>query len=121
MLVQPIELHGFSDASSKVYAAVVYLRKVKRSGEIEVSLIASKTRVAPINQRQSIPRLELLGATILASLVNSIQKALSSLLLVTEVFTGLTHIQCYAGFETTKHGSHVQHRISEIRKLSDVN
>ncbi len=51
------ELHGFCDASSKAYAAVVYLRTVHHNRKIEVSLVASKTRVAPI-KRQSIPRLE---------------------------------------------------------------
>ena len=72
------ELHGFCDASSKAYAAVVYLRTVNSNGEIEVNLVASKTRVAPM-KRQSIPRLELLGANIFARLVNSVQRAISSL------------------------------------------
>ena len=115
------ELHGFSDASSKAYAAVVYLRTVKRSGEIEVSLIASKTRVAPI-KRQSIPRLELLGATILARLVNSIQKALTSLPLVPEVFlwTDSYTVLCWVRNDKAWK-PYVQNRINEIRKLTDVN
>ena len=67
-----IELHGFSDASSYNYAAVVYLRV-----EVESSvLVASKTRVAPLS-RQTIPRLELLGAVILAGLVKHVVDALS--------------------------------------------
>jgi hypothetical protein len=53
------ELHRFSDASSKAYAAVVYLLTVHLGGEIEVSLVTSKARVWPING-QSIPRLEVL-------------------------------------------------------------
>ena len=55
------ELHGFSDASHKAYAAVVYLRSEHANGDIEVNLVASKSRVAPM-KRQSIPLLELLGA-----------------------------------------------------------
>ena len=55
------QIHGFSDASERAYAAVVYLRSVYRSGNISVSLVASKTRVAPL-KKQTIPRLELLGA-----------------------------------------------------------
>ena len=42
---------------------------------MDVNLIAAKTRVAPL-KKQSIPRLELLGANILARLASSIQKTL---------------------------------------------
>ena len=50
-----------------------------------MSLVASKTRVAPI-KKQSILRLELLGANILARLINSVSKALASLITDPEVF-----------------------------------
>ena len=65
------EIHGFSDASEKAYAAVVYLRTKYANGHVDVTLVAAKTRVAPLN-KQSIPRLELLGALTLARLVMSI-------------------------------------------------
>ena len=42
------QLHGFSDASCKAYAAVVYLRTEHANGDIEVNLVATKARVAPI-------------------------------------------------------------------------
>ena len=58
------ELYGFSDASKVAYAAVVYLRVVDNQGNIHVSLLTSKTKVAPIKQ-VSIPRLEILwGGTV---------------------------------------------------------
>ncbi|XP_068140930.1 uncharacterized protein [Drosophila tropicalis] len=69
-----IELHAFSDASIKAYAAVVYSRIVNQDGSIEVSLIAAKTRVAPLKQ-QSLPRLELCGALLLSRLIASIKLA----------------------------------------------
>jgi hypothetical protein len=72
------EIHGFSDASEKAYSAVAYLRTEYPNGEVSVALIASKTRVAPIS-KQSIPRLELLGALILACLIHTILRALISL------------------------------------------
>ena len=65
------ELHGFSDASEHAYAAVLYLRNVYMDGTISISLVASKTRVTPV-KKQSIPRLELLGALILTRLVNAV-------------------------------------------------
>ena len=69
------ELHCFSDASERAYAAVVYIRSVYEDGRVDVNLIASKTKVAPL-KTQSIPRLELLGATILVRLAKTVQKAL---------------------------------------------
>ena len=48
------QIHGFCDASDNVFAAVVYLRTEHRSGEVEVNLMASKTRVAPI-KKQTTP------------------------------------------------------------------
>ena len=79
------ELHGFSDASNKAYAAVVYLRTEHANGDIEVNLVASKSRVAPM-KRQSIPRLELLGATILTRLVKSVKEAMNFLATPPEVY-----------------------------------
>ncbi|KAL1130802.1 hypothetical protein AAG570_012043 [Ranatra chinensis] len=59
------ELHGFSDASKIAYGAVVYLT-CRTDNTSTVSLLASKTRVAPLKV-QTIPRLELLGAVLLAN------------------------------------------------------
>lgn len=67
----PIQLHGFSDASQDAYACCVYARTVHLDGHITVELIQSKTRVAPL-KTQSIPRLELCGAHILAKLLKTI-------------------------------------------------
>ena len=59
------ELHGFCDASEHAYAAVVYLCMTTANGDVLVSLVTSKTKVAPI-KRLTIPRLELCGAHLLA-------------------------------------------------------
>ena len=71
------QLHGFCDASKRAYAAAVYLRSVYANGDISVRLISSKTCVAPLKE-QTIPRLELLGATILARLIRIVLKCLIS-------------------------------------------
>ena len=74
--VELYQLHGFCDASAAAYAAVVYL--LMRSGEgTTTRIIASKTRVAPL-QQQTIPRLELLGALLLSRLIKTITNSLCS-------------------------------------------
>ena len=80
-----IQLHGFSDASQQAFAAVVYLRWIYEDGHIAVKLVASKTKVTP-TKKQSIPRLELLGALILTRLVATMTKESLSLPLDTEMF-----------------------------------
>lgn len=57
-------LYGFCDASTLAYAAVVYLVE-KSYGRRYSSFIVSKTRVTPLKV-QTIPRLELLSAVLLA-------------------------------------------------------
>ena len=49
------QLHRFSDASEQAIAAVAYLCTVYEAGDLDVRLIASKTKVAPL-KKQSIPR-----------------------------------------------------------------
>ena len=71
--VDTVELHGFSDASESAYAGVIYLRIVDSVGDVHVSLVTSKTKVAPI-KRLTIPRLELWGASLLAQLLNHVKE-----------------------------------------------
>ena len=109
------ELHGFSDASERAYAAVVYLRSVYSDGEVVIRIVASKTRVAPL-KGQTIPRLELLGATILARLVNAV---LLSVKFRPRVYywTDSYTVLCWVKNEK-QWKQYVQHRVDEIHKLS---
>ena len=62
-----VSLHGFSDASTKAFSAVIYLRAVYETGPPTSVLVLSKTRVAPLKAR-TIPELELCGAHLLAKI-----------------------------------------------------
>ena len=55
------------------YAGVVYLCITDSSGTVHVSIVMSKTKVTSI-KRITIPRLELLGAYLLANLLQYVQQ-----------------------------------------------
>ena len=74
--VMDIQLHGFCNASQRAFAGVVYVRTVYENGIIIVRLAAAKSKVSPMKQ-QTIPRLELLSANILARLMSSVSNALA--------------------------------------------
>ncbi|CAI6344950.1 unnamed protein product [Macrosiphum euphorbiae] len=70
-----VQLIGFSDASEKGYAAVIYLRICHADGNITIHFITSKSKVAPLKSANkdtslTIPRLELCGALLLAQVLN---------------------------------------------------
>lgn len=70
-----IEIYRFSDASQLAMAAAVFLRVISKNNEISVTLVCSKTKVAPL-KRLTISRLELTAALLLTRLVTHVQQAL---------------------------------------------
>uniref|UniRef100_A0A2H1VAB3 1-phosphatidylinositol 4-kinase n=1 Tax=Spodoptera frugiperda TaxID=7108 RepID=A0A2H1VAB3_SPOFR len=72
-----IELHGFSDASTKAYACVIYC-KIKRDQDSSVVLVAGKTKLVSVNKNTSLPRLELSGAVLLSKLMTKIKTCLNN-------------------------------------------
>jgi hypothetical protein len=64
------QLHGFCDASEDAYAGVIYLQSTDSDGNVHISLVITKTKVAPIKRLTTIPRFELCGANLLDQLLN---------------------------------------------------
>ena len=111
------ELCGFCDASTRAYAAVVYLVMHTDTGRF-VRFVVSKTRVAPV-QRQTVPRVELLSALLLARLVASVTEAL--MLQLT-----LNPLKCFTDSKVAlfwirglekEWKQFIQNRVNEIHKL----
>jgi hypothetical protein len=70
-----IQVHGLCDASQAAYGACIFLHSTNEQRETACHLLCTKSRVAPAKQ-QSIPRLELCGALLLARLVKQIVQIL---------------------------------------------
>ena len=114
-----IELHAFGDASENAYGSCVYIR-LEYQSRVHCSLIASKTRVAPMS-RMSIPRLELLACLVTARLVRSVLEALNNVS-VHSVFywsDSMVALSWIKGIQK-EFKQFVQNRVNEIRKLTSI-
>ncbi|XP_043064457.1 uncharacterized protein LOC122320328 [Drosophila ficusphila] len=108
-----IELHGFSDASIKAYAAVVYSRVSNADGTCLVSLMAAKTRVAPLKQ-QSLPRLELCGELLLTRLLRAVKEGLHHKDIVVHAWCDSTIVLSWLSHTPSKLKTFIANRTSEI-------
>ena len=114
-------LHGFGDASSKACAAVIYLHVTTTTGSY-VKFLASRSRVAPVKQ-ETIPRLELLAALILARLISHVGEALEPEVDITYMtfWTDSKVALAWIKGEEREWKPFVQNRVNEIRTLVSVN
>ena len=106
-------MHGFGDASLKVYSAVIYLVYEPKEG-IFTKLLCAKTRVAPL-KILSISRLELLSARILAVLMCNVVEAMYSIVKIETVRFWLL----YWIYNNGEWKQRVQFRLAEILKLTE--
>ena len=116
--LQSVQIHGFADASERAYGAIVYLRVELTDGTVFTELVTSRTRVAPING-DTIPRLELLGALVLARLIKSVLTAFERTLRVDSVFcwSDSQIALCRIWGVNREFKQFVQNRVVEIRGL----
>ena len=110
------ELHGFCDASELAYAAVVYLRLADSNGDVQISLVTSKSKVAPI-KRLTIPRLELCGAHLLAQLLYHVQQVFEIPLTGLHAWTDSTIVLNWLDGNPRRFKTYVGNRISMIMEL----
>ena len=110
------QTHGFCDASERAYAATIYLRSVYDNDDVRVCLTSAKMCVALL-KRQTIPQLELLGAMILARLVDRILSCLTG---NPEIYcwTDSFAVLCWIKNKKTWR-QYVQHRVAEIHRLTN--
>ena len=111
-------LYGFCDASTAAYAAVVYL-VAETSSHRSSSFVAAKTRVVPLAQL-TIPRLELLSALLLAQLITTVSRSLSTRVELMEPKCFMDSKIAYFWIKSTGRDwrPFVQNRVNEIHRLT---
>ena len=114
--VYTVQLHGFCDASEDAYAGVVYFRMQDTHGNVHLSLVVSKTKVAPI-KRLTIPRLELCGAQLLARLLHHTKQALNVPTENTYAWTDSTIVLSWLIGNPRRFKTFVGNRVSHVVQL----
>ena len=111
------ELHVFCDASQGAYGACVFVRSVNASGQIHVSLLTGKGRLAPIKQ-VSIPRLELAACVEAVKLEVLVRREFDIVLMPSTFWTDSQVALAYISNDTRRFKTFVANRVARIRETS---
>ena len=115
--VKTRQLHIFSYASSGGYGSVVHQRLCDNKGQIHCSFLIGKARIAPITV--TIPRLELIAATVSIRLVEMMKKKLDDKPDTVQYLTDSTTVLRYIGNDRKRFQVFVAYLFQLIRDFSD--
>ncbi|GFX53517.1 integrase catalytic domain-containing protein [Trichonephila clavipes] len=113
-----IVLQGFADASEVAYGAVVYLQCFLHNGAAKVSILARKSRVAPIRVI-SIPRLELCACVLLAQLILKIHSTLRLNISDIVLHTDSTIALAWLNTPANRLKTFVANRVAKVQELTE--
>ena len=111
------QLHAFSDASTVGYGVSVYIRLINDKGEIHVSLLMGKSRLAPMKMT-TIPRLELTAASVAVKVTQGILQELDMEIDSVTYHTDSSTVLHYIGSERGRFPVFVANRVKQIRDFS---
>lgn len=114
-----IQIHGFSDASTTAYGAVIYVRVQQVDGKVTCSLLVSKSRVAPL-KTITIPRLELLAADVLGYMVAEVKRSMEWPTAEYVLWTDSAVVLCWLQKIPRDMKTFVGNRVSSIQTNTDV-
>ncbi|CAB0040754.1 unnamed protein product [Trichogramma brassicae] len=109
-----LELHGFADASERAYGAVIYVRTAIDDGRSRCTILASKTKVAPLKQ-VSLPRLELCAAHMLVLLMRRVVDTMSMVDVPVHLWSDSTIALAWIRGHPTQWKTYVANRVSDIQ------
>jgi hypothetical protein len=112
-----IELHGFSDASENAFGACIYIVSRNNLGDVKSMLICAKSKIAPI-ERQTLPRLELMGAVVLAELYQKVMLSLNLSINGLFLWSDSTILLCWLKKSEDRLEQFVHNRIVKIHQLT---
>ncbi|UYV70234.1 hypothetical protein LAZ67_7002251 [Cordylochernes scorpioides] len=115
-----VQLHGFCDASSVAYSAVCYLRTVSLDGQVHISMLAAKTRVAPCKSL-TLPRLELCAALLLSQLYRSVVDSLKIDIGRAYLWSDSQISLSWIKSDPNRWKTFIHNRVVKIQQLSDRN
>lgn len=113
-----IHLHGFCDASMSAYGACIYALSEDSFGNRKSTLICAKSRLAPL-KTQSLPRLELSSALLLAELMAKVSVILRNPINSITYWTDSMIVLSWLNAEPNKWKIFVSNRVAEIQRLSE--
>ncbi|GFT55934.1 integrase catalytic domain-containing protein [Trichonephila clavipes] len=113
-----IVFQGFADASEAAHGAVVYLQCFLHNGAAKVSILASKSRVAPIRVI-SIHRLELCACVLLAQLVKKIRSTLRLNISDIVLHTDSTIALAWLNTPANRLKTFVANRVAKVQELTE--
>ena len=111
------QLHVFCDASSKAFAAAVYLLSVAPRGPKDTRLILARARVAPLRP-MTIPRLELQAALLGARLLRIVSTELEFAVERRVLWSDSQTVLRWLATGTRSRQVFVEYRLGEIEELT---
>ena len=112
-----IELIGFCDSSLIAYGAVLYVRVIFND-KVSVNLLCSKSRIAPINQKLTIPKLELNSSLLLANLVTKVYEILKAKINQVFLYSDSNIVLAWLKTQPAKLNTYVANRVLKIQNLT---
>jgi hypothetical protein len=109
-----IEIHSFSDASDVGIGQVSYLRLTNAEGQIHVSFLMGKARVASL-KLMSTPRMELTAAVVSVNVSSMLSKELKYKETEALYHTDSTVVLGYINNEARRFHTYVGNRVQYIR------